>query len=163
MTEQDEHCPVCQMAVAAGNLALEYQGMHFAFCSQQCRERFEANPHLYVGRPGQPSPKQQGKEVIKLRTLRLQHALTPEQASCLIEELQAMMGVKEVEVEDDRIRIRYDLLQATVEQIEQRIEAIGDRLGGGLGETLRRAFIHYLEETELANLEEGNGGHGHHH
>ena len=43
-------CPVCHMTVEADHLALVYQDMHFAFCSAQCRERFSANPHLYIGR-----------------------------------------------------------------------------------------------------------------
>ena len=58
-------CPVCRMLVPSDQLALIYQGMHFAFCSGQCRERFQANPHLYVGVPGEKAPKQQGAQVLK--------------------------------------------------------------------------------------------------
>ena len=36
--------PVCGMQVKSTQLALEYMQMHFAFCSEQCRERFLANP-----------------------------------------------------------------------------------------------------------------------
>ncbi len=156
-------CPVCHMAVDPDNLAREYLGMRFAFCSQQCRERFDANPHLYVGHPGQPAPAQTGAAIVKERTLRLAGPLTTAQVERVVEELQAMMGVHEVKVAGDRICIRYDLLQATAEQIERRLTEIGNALEDGLGEKLRRAFVHYLEETELANLEQGGGTHGHHH
>lgn len=49
-------CPVCGMEVHRHQLELEYRGMHFAFCSEQCRERFETDPHLYVGYPGHRVP-----------------------------------------------------------------------------------------------------------
>ena len=156
-------CPVCHMTVDADHLAREYLGMRFAFCSQQCRERFDANPHLYVGHPGHPAPAQSGETVIKERTLRLAAPLTAVQAARVVEELQSMMGVFEVAVAGDRLRIRYDLLQATAEHIARRLTAIGNALEDGLGEKLRRAFVHYLEETELANLEQQGGSHGHHH
>ncbi len=156
-------CPVCNMKVSSDNYALTFEGLHFAFCSEQCRERFTANPHLYVGRPGQPAPKQQGKEIIKLRSLQLQQALAPEDADTLISELKKMMGIEDVTVDGRLIHIRYDLLQATAEQIEAQIEKIGKTLGGGLGDKLRRAFIHYLEETELDNLEVTGSEQGHHH
>ena len=58
-------CPVCHMQVPADHMSLEYQQMHFAFCSAQCRERFEATPHLYIGVPGEKLVKQAGREVIK--------------------------------------------------------------------------------------------------
>ncbi len=151
------------MQVEPGQLGLDYLGLHFAFCSEQCRQRFQANPHLYVGQPGQPAPKQQGAEIVKERTLRLNHPLSDTQAREIISALQNMMGIHRVTVEGDRIRICYDLLQVTTEQIEQQIEATGEQLQGGLGTALRRAFIHYLEETELASLESSGSTHGHHH
>ena len=147
----DEHAPT-----------IEHQGLRFAFCSDQCQERFQANPHLYIGRPGHPAPAQQGHRVIKERTLELDRPLTAEQAAALTAALREMMGIHEVEAGGTCVRIRYDLLQATTEQIENRIAAIGENLKQGLGASLRRAFIHYLEETELANLEATGGGHHHH-
>ncbi len=155
-------CPVCHMAVAPDQYARRYLGMRFAFCSAQCRERFDANPHLYVGRPGHPAPAQRGESVLKERVLRLAKPLEPDQADRVVAALKAMMGIHEVVVEGDRIRIRYDLLQVTAEQIEQRLAGIGNALEAGLGETLRRAFIHFLEETELASLAEEGEGHAHH-
>jgi len=160
--EHDMTCPVCHMNVTPEQFAREYLGMHFAFCSEQCRERFDANPHLYVGRPGHPAPAQQGQTLLKERVLHLARPLSPEQAQRVAAELGAMMGVEAVRVEGDRLRIRYDLLQATAAQIEQRLAGIGNALERGLGERLRRAFVRYLEETELANLAE-DGAHDHHH
>ena len=67
--------PVCGMHVNPSQLPLEYMQMHFAFCSQQCRERFLANPGLYVGQPGKMSVKQMGHEVLKCRRLQLAEPL----------------------------------------------------------------------------------------
>ena len=50
--------PVCHMMVDPALNAITFEGQHYAFCSHQCRERFEANPHLYVGTPAEPAPKQ---------------------------------------------------------------------------------------------------------
>lgn len=65
------HDPVCGMQVESDHYTIDYLQMHYAFCSRQCQERFLENPHLYVGLPGQKSPKQEGSEVFKLRRLRL--------------------------------------------------------------------------------------------
>lgn len=153
--------PVCGMWVAPGLRAVTYQGMHFAFCSQQCRERFQANPHLYIGLPGEPAPKQSGQEVVKRRRLRLEAPLSDAGAQQLAQRLQAMMGVYAVEVEADELIITYDLLQATSGQIETVLEQTGAHLGAGWAERLRRAFVHYLEETEVDSLEVRPGPHAH--
>jgi hypothetical protein len=127
--------------------------MQFAFCSEQCRDRFVANPHLYIGMPGHPAPKQQGEVVLKKRRLRLATPLSLDEAALLMQALQAMMGIKSVVIEGDRLDITYDLLQATTKQIEARMIGIGVRLGEGWAERLRRAFVHYEEECEIGNLE----------
>ena len=159
--------PVCQMLVAPDQNAINYQGMDFAFCSQQCKDRFLANPHLYIGVPsGQKAPKQAGQEVIKRRRLRLDQPLSASEAQQVTDQLRAMMGVYAVDIDADELTITYDLLQATAEQIEATLQQAGARLGGGWGERLRRAFVHYLEETEVASREVQPGPHGpggHHH
>lgn len=38
--------PVCQMTVSPDQYMTTHLGMDFAFCSQQCGERFLANSHL---------------------------------------------------------------------------------------------------------------------
>ena len=53
------------------------------FCSGQCRERFEANPGLYVGVPTQQAPRQQGKWVLKRRSFALEVPLSTEQVRLL--------------------------------------------------------------------------------
>lgn len=144
---------VCGMEVDSNDNQIMYRGGSYAFCSKQCRERFEANPHLYVGIPGKKAPKQEGLSVIKQRRLRLAQPLSPDEAKILIDAVQSMMGIQAVSVEDDRVEITYDLLQATAEQIEEKLAEVGVQLGGGLAERLRRAFVHYEEECEAGNLE----------
>ena len=152
--------PVCHMWVAPDQHAINYQGMDFAFCSQQCKDRFLANPHLYIGVPGEPAPKQEGQKVLKRRRLRLETRLSDTEARQVTEQLLAMMGVYTVDITAAELVITYDLLQATAEQIEATLQQAGARLGAGWGEKLRRAFVHYLEENEVASREVQPGPHG---
>jgi len=153
--------PVCDMWVAPELNAVNYQGLHFAFCSQQCKERFLANPHLYIGLPGEPAPKQSGRKVVKRRRLHLEASLPDADAQQLVERILAMMGVYAIEFEADELTITYDLLQVTTEQIEVVLQQAGAHLGAGWAERLRRAFVHYLEETEVDSLEVRQGPHTH--
>jgi YHS domain-containing protein len=130
-----------------------YLGIHYAFCSQQCRDRFVAHPHLYVGLPGHKAPKQEGMEVLKRRHLHLDTTLSSDQASLLNNALATMAGVKQVFAEGDRVEITYDLLQVTAEQIETKITEICICLGGDWLERIHLAFVHYQEECEVSNLE----------
>lgn len=158
--------PVCQMLVSPDQNTISYQDIDYAFCSLQCKERFLANPHLYVGVPGEKAPKQAGEVVVKRRRLCLDEYLSDAAAQQVTAHLLAMMGVYSVETANKELIITYDLLQATSEQIEATLQQAGARLGGGWGERLRRAFVHYLEETEVANREVQPGSHGqggHHH
>jgi YHS domain-containing protein len=145
--------PVCGMMVPEHMNAIEYQGMHFAFCTEQCKERFLANPRLYIGGPGQPAPMLQAKEILKCRRMLLSEPLSREQADRLNEWMQTLMGIYEVDVSGRELSITYDLMMVTAEQIEAKLLEAGMSLGGGWGERLRRAFIHYVEENEVANLE----------
>ena len=47
---------VCGMMVVPDSYPISYQGISYAFCSSQCRDRFESHPHLYVGAPGHLAP-----------------------------------------------------------------------------------------------------------
>ena len=145
--------PVCGMEVDSSQNQTTYLGMNFAFCSQQCQQRFLANPRLYIGKPGHMAPKQAGVKLVKKRCMRLAAPLSPNEAGMLVAALRSMMGIKEVTVEDDKVEICYDLLEATAEQVEAQMVAVGVRMGEGWGERLRRAFVHYEEECELGNLE----------
>ena len=152
--------PVCGMEVGAQQNEVVYLGGSYAFCSVQCRERFLDSPHLYVGRPGQRAPKQQGREVIKRRQLHLTSPIPPEKLPTLTHAIQSMMGVKNIAVSGDEIVITYDLLQATAEQIEANLAEAGAKIGKGWSDRLRRAFIHYTEECEIGNLSEEGTSHG---
>lgn len=145
--------PVCGMEVDPHQHALMHEGIRYAFCSPQCRERFKLNPHLYIGFPGQRAPRQEGKQVIKQRRFRTEAALETDEAEQLQKALSSMMGVLDVQVENDTVVVSYDLLQATAAQLETRLAEIGLKLGGTWAERLRTAFVHYLEEVEVSSLE----------
>lgn len=146
--------PVCGMEVAPAQFEMIYEGIHYAFCSEQCRQRFVANPHLYIGVPGEKAPKQKGMELFKRRRFQLDTPLAAQDAVILTEELGAMMGVKAIEIQDDNtVTITYDLLQATADQLEAKMVEVGVKLGDGWAERLRRGFVHYIEECEVENLE----------
>jgi len=152
------------MDVNTDDISLDYQGSHYVFCSNQCLERFQLNPHLYIGYPGSEAPKHAGVEVLKKRTLKLAEPLPQEAADQFIGYLEAMMGVRSIEINGNCIDITYDLLQATEYQIEEKIANAGIVLGNDLIEKIRRAFVHYMEETEIESLEARPGsGHGHNH
>jgi len=155
--------PVCGMDVAPTQLETVYEGIRYAFCSEQCRQRFIANPHLYIGVPGEKAPKQKGVELFKRRRFQLDAPLNPQEAAVLTDTLGAMMGVKAVDIQGDTniVTITYDLLQATADQLEAKIAEVGVKLGEGWAERLRRSFVQYVEECEVGNLEvRSHHGHG---
>lgn len=143
---------VCGMEVEPYQNEFDYEGIHYAFCSMQCRERFVATPHLYVGTPGHPAPKHTGVEVIKRRVFLLDQVPAVQVARTLEDGLKTMMGVKEVHIEADRVSLIYDLLQATAEQIEVRIAELGPMLGSDWVERLRRGFVHSIEDCEISSM-----------
>ncbi len=155
--------PVCGMPVDPGARQVEYRHMRFAFCSDQCRERFLANPGLYVGVPGTRAPKQEQQVVMKTRCIPLESPLPTPVKARLEEALRAMMGVEEVRVDDRMLEVRYDLLQATARQIEETVLRVGAELDDRWRERIRRGFIHFIEEERLASMEvqPPGGGHGH--
>ncbi len=144
---------VCHMQVPSTSFATEYAGGCYAFCSAQCKERFLANPHLYIGFPGRKAPAQQGKKVIKCRRLLLSSPLDATQAEQVKQALLEMMGVQEICIEGNKIEIQYDLIQVTAEQIADKLALIGANLGEGWLDRLKLAFINNLEEIEINSLE----------
>jgi len=151
--------PVCHMPVQTTSFPTEYAGIHYAFCSEQCHDRFRSNPHLYIGLPGHKAPVQQGREVIKRRRFELSTPLNAIQAERVKRALFEMMGMQEICIDGDKIEIQYDLMQATAEQIADKLELIGADLGGSWKGRIRLAFINYLEECEIDSLEvESNKG-----
>lgn len=154
---------VCGMEVNSDDISLDYQGCHYVFCSNQCLERFQLNPHLYIGYPGSEAPKHAGVVVLKKRRLKLSEPFPQEVADQFIEYLEAMMGIHSIKINGDCITIIYDLLQATELQIEKKITDAGIVLGDNLTEKIRRAFVHFMEETEVESLEARPGSRGGHH
>lgn len=146
-------CPVCDMVVAGRDHEVTYQNMPFVFCSDQCKARFLAHPRLYIGFPGSAAPKHEGRVSLRRRHLRLEQPLSVEGKAILEGALCDVMGIDAVNVVGDRIDITYDLLEVSLEELEAILAGIGARLGGNWGETLRRAWIHESEETELGSLE----------
>ena len=170
-----ERDPVCGMMVDEWDNQVLYRGVGYAFCSQQCRERFTSAPGLYVGRRGLPAPKQKGVEVIKRRRMVLGVPLTEAQFVELKGALTSMTGVMAVRSGErmadrrcdlqriesgarmptrvEAVEIIYDLLQATARQLERKIVDLNATLSDGWGEKLQRDFLHYLEKCELEDLE----------
>lgn len=146
--------PVCGMTVGDGALETSYEGIRYFFCSAQCRERFLATPHLYVGYPGHLSPRQRGVQVVKRRRFMLAHPLSAHEAELLREDLRGLMGVRDIHVDGRLVEITYDLMAVTAGLIEARLLRIGLRLGQEWPERLRLGFIHFIEETEVLGLEE---------
>lgn len=144
------------MIVEEHHIKIMYSDIHFAFCSNQCRERFLANPHLYIGYPGHKAPRQRGIQVVKRRHFTLEQPLTSLERDVLTNDLRSMMGIREVRVDGMLIEIEmtYDLMVVTAEQIEARLTEIGLKLGEEWPERLRRGFVHFLEEFEVLGLEE---------
>ncbi len=145
--------PVCHMQIPSTSFATEHAGSHYAFCSAQCKERFLANPHLYIGFPGRKAPAQLGEKVIKKRRLLLSAPLDAKQAEQVTKSLLEMMGIQEVCIEGDKIEIQYDLIQVTAEQIADKLALIGADLGTGWLDRFKLAFINNLEEIEINSLE----------
>ena len=50
------------------------------------------------------------------------------------------------------VRVSYDLLQVTLEEVEEAITEIGLHIDDGLLFRIRRALNYYSEETQRANL-----------
>lgn len=146
--------PVCGMSLSAHRNEIVYAGIRYGFCSDQCRERFEANPHLYIGTPGHKAPGQRDMHAVKRRRFRLEQPLPAQEGELLAEYLRTMMGVREVHVDGKALDVTYDLMQASAEQIETHLAEIGLKLGDAWPERLRRGFIHFMEESEVLGLEE---------
>jgi len=146
--------PVCGMFVDAHKIEVVYADVHYAFCSEQCHERFLANPHLYIGYPSHKAPKLRGIQALKWRRFKLEHPLTSLDSNQLIEGLRSMMGVRKVHLNNMIFEITYDLMDVTAEQIEKRLVEMGVSMGEEWPERLRRSFINFVEELEISGLDE---------
>ena len=146
-------CPVCQMSEVDKSLHYNYRGVHQYFCSNQCLKRFKKHPHLFVGHPKYGlSVKQKGSEVIKKQKIQLVNAIDDKAEIRIRSNLQSLMGVKAVQFLEQSIFVTYDLIQVSLEDIENSIVMVIGKLDGSLTEKIKRSFIHYTEECEIENL-----------
>jgi len=156
--------PVCLMWVDPQDHPLEHRGIHYAFCSEQCRERFLGSPGLYVSSAGyHAAAKQQGRQAARRRRWQLRRLPSDTKAEALHAALNAMMGIDGVHIAGPLVEVEYDLLQATAAQIEDCIESQGLRLRGSPWQRLCRGWVHYMEDTQVANMADRTGHSGHHH
>lgn len=155
MTETVEDY-VCHMQVPSTSFPTEYVGSHYAFCSEQCKVRFLANPHLYIGFPGRKAPAQEGVQVIKCRSFTLGETLDAMQVEQVKQAVQEMMGILDICIEGKKVEISYDLIQVTAEQIAEKLASVGASIGGGWIDKLKLGFINFEEENEISSLEVDN-------
>jgi YHS domain-containing protein len=147
------HCPVCHMKKINRALLFKFQGVDHHFCSTQCLQRFKAHPHLFVGDPKHGmSPKQKGQVVIKRRRIGFTKPAEDELKAILKRSLLSLMGIEELVFEEQCLYVTYDLLQISLEEIEETLERLAATLDAGLVNRIRHGFIHYSEECELDNL-----------
>ncbi len=147
-------CPVCHMTEVNKTLAWNFQGVKHYFCSTQCLQRFKAHPHLYVGDPQHGlAPKQKNQVVLKKRRIRLHETIDEDLKKTLEGGLKSLMGIKSVDFEQEDIFVIYDLLEISLDTIEEAIENCAVQLDGRILENIKRGLIHYSEECALDNLE----------
>jgi len=149
----DQYDPVCGMSVDADIHSLTYDHIKYGFCSEQCLQRFNENPKLYIGVAGKLSVKQQGLSVDKRRVITLEKAPTPIQSALIIEHISSLMGIHRVTVDGNKLNVEYDLLQSTKAQIEEVIQNLDIGLGQSWSQKIRRSMINILEETQCSALE----------
>ncbi|VAX10935.1 hypothetical protein MNBD_GAMMA26-1768 [hydrothermal vent metagenome] len=138
-------CPVCDMIGEFNTHTLQHNKKTLHFCSEQCKETLVAHPTLYLGKADR------GKD-IKRRTLHMAEPLDAETTKQVISCLSAMMGVKEVAVDGEKVHITYDLLLVTEKAIEKALADAELPLSQGWLERLHRAWVQGNEKTELGNL-----------
>jgi len=151
-------CPVCHMRVDAPDFDYDYLNISYWFCSEQCKQRFMANPGLYVGKPGEKSPKQQGKTILKKRRIYLDKPMSHESKATLFLVLTKMMGIKSVTQSNNGIVIEYDLLQVTAKQIASALLNAGLELDDSMMQRIKLSLIDVAEETQIASMEVSHDG-----
>lgn len=146
-------CPVCTMTGMTNPLKFTFEGIHYFFCSSQCISRFRAHPHLYVGNPQfGKSVKQKHLQILKKRRIYLNETIGEELKKIMNESLIALMGVKEISINNQELFVTYDLLEVSLDSIEKNIENSAANLRKTLFDSIKRGIIHYSEDCELENL-----------
>ncbi len=140
-------CPVCGMESDVSMMPCKLNGSEYFFCSEQCRERFSDHPTLFSA-----YKKFAQAPLYKQRFLRLKMPLSAQQQADISQLPNDMMGIQRVDLAGQQLSIEYDLLQATLAQIEARLRAMKIPLAEGWRERIKSAWRHEREETELDNL-----------
>lgn len=141
--------PVCGMNVQSNDCRhiANRRGMIFYFCSQQCLERFEKTPQLYV----------LGQNHSSIRRHKLYFVISDIQTvRSAMANLRRLMGIQSLSSGENYIEVEYDLFQITLENIEEHVSGSGLIFLGGW-QRLRRAFWKFTEENEIANLANSTG------
>jgi len=126
--------------------------MYFHFCSEQCRETFQAHPGLYSGNRAR-----EYGERIKNRNLYLAKSLDADTQQAVSEYLQGLMGIKDIKATGRKFTIRYDLLQLTLAQVEKALNQVDVQLDNSWWQRSRRNWVRNIETNELENLAAGPG------
>ena len=71
-------------------------------------------------------------------------------AALFLADVEGVIGADPVS--PSLLRVSYDLLQITLEQVEKALREIGLHIDDGLLFRIRRALHYYSEETQRANL-----------
>ncbi|MFV1973698.1 MAG: YHS domain-containing protein [Thiohalobacterales bacterium] len=141
---------VCGMSVGTDEISADYQGNHYAFCSEQCRERFQGNPQRYTD-PESNAPEPGKRDYYAYRTLKLAETLPLDVAERLTEHVRALMGIQYIEIYDDEIEMSYDPNQVTESQIETAICHSGEGMGEEWTAVLDRVFIYATNGSPVRN------------
>lgn len=88
-------------------------------------------------------------ETMKTRRLVMAEALTLDEVNALAAALDPECGVA---LKIAAVEVSYDLVDTSLEQVEDALQTAGARLDHSVLAKLHRAMLHYTEETELGNL-----------
>jgi len=124
-----------------------YHGIYYHFCSEQCRDNFILHPQLYVAKKPQNIP-----QCIKKRKLVLSNSTSEEQISIVTEAIEQLMGFESIRVESNNLFISYDLVQLSMNQIEQLLSDLEIELDQYWLNNMKRRWILNSEKNELDNL-----------
>lgn len=154
--------PVCGMRVDPKQYPLEYQNMHFAFCSPRCRERFLENPELYIPGRGHVPASRTIKHLKTRHRFRLTTAPDSRQQADVNRCLRKLMGIAGVRFKGRDVIIDYDLLETDARQVSNVLDHSGVEVAKSLWHRTRYFVINYLERTRLDALEKSDEGNHRH-
>lgn len=83
----------------------------------------------------------------------------PDQAGTAAALLSGLDGIDEVErISEMLIRVRYEITHVCMADIEALLADRGFHLDNSLVHRMRRALVHYMEDTQRTNMGCGRGG-----